>query len=125
MEPRWITLRQTILIHSEQLAIFGGPSGLRDQGALESALDRPRNKFHFGESRWSALAAAYAFAIAKNHPFVDGNKRAAFAVMMVFLRKNKVVFEPTDVQAAVMILGLAAGEVSEDALALWIEDTAE
>lgn len=123
-EPRWITLPQAIRIHAEQLAIFGGPSGIRDEGMLESALDRPRNKFHHGEASLSALGAAYAFGIAKNHPFVDGNKRAAFAVMMVFLLKNKVDFNPDQGDATRIILELAAGVLTEAELTAWIRANA-
>jgi death on curing protein len=119
-EPRWITLAQAMRIHSEQLAIFGGPSGLRDEGSLGSALDRPRNKFYHGELGLSALAAAYAFGLARNHLFVDGNKRAAFAVMMVFLRKNGVVFVPDQGEATRVFFELAAGAVSEADLVGWI-----
>lgn len=119
-EPRWITLPQAIRIHAGQLAIFGGPAGIRDEGMLESALDRPRNKFHHGEESLAALAAAYAFGIAKNHPFIDGNKRAAFAVMMVFLIKNNVEFDPGQGDATRIILELAAGALTEVELTGWI-----
>ncbi len=119
-EPRWVTLPQAIRIHAEQLVIFGGPAGIRDEGMLESALDRPRNKFHHGGVNLAALAAAYAFGIAKNQPFVDGNKRAAFAVMMVFLIKNKVDFTPDQGNATRIILELAAGARSEVELTAWI-----
>jgi death on curing protein len=119
-EPRWVTLAQAVRIHSEQLAIFGGPSGLRDEGSLESALDRPRNKFHHGEADLTVLAAAYAFGLARNHPFVDGNKRAAFAVMMVFLRKNGVAFAPDQGDATRTFFELAAGALTEQDLAGWI-----
>ena len=87
-EPRWVTVSQAFRIHGEQLALFGGPAGIRDEGALDSAIDRPRNKYLYEQPDLASLAAAYAFGIAKNHPFVDGNKRTAFAVLMTFLRKN-------------------------------------
>ncbi|WP_334148706.1 type II toxin-antitoxin system death-on-curing family toxin [Hyphomicrobium sp.] len=122
-EPRWITKDQAIRMHAEQLAIFGGPAGLRDEGMLESALDRPRNKWAFGETDYAALAAAYAFGVARNHPFVDGNKRAAFMVAMTFLRKNAIPFAPKPAEATVAIQGLAAGEIDEEGLARWIRDT--
>ena len=121
-EPNWITKDQTIRMHAEQLAAFGGPAGLRDEGMLESALGRPQNKWAFGETDYAVLAAAYAFGIARNHPFVDGNKRAAFLVMMTFLRKNGVDFTPKPAEATVAIQGLAAGEVEEEGLARWIRD---
>jgi death-on-curing protein len=121
-EPRWITETQAIRMHAEQLAIFGGPPGLRDAGMLVSALDRPRNKWAYGEEDLAALAAAYAFGVARNHPFVDGNKRAAFMCMMVFLRKNDVAFEPDEAEATAAMIALAAGEVDEDGLSRWIRD---
>ena len=88
-EPRWITLRLAIDVHAAQLALFGGPAGIRDEGLLESALGRPLNKWAYGAEDMAELAAAYAFGIARNHPFVDGNKRAAFACMMLFLRRRR------------------------------------
>jgi death-on-curing protein len=121
-EPRWITKDQAIRMHAEQLAVFGGPSGLRDAEMLESAPGRAQNKWAFGETDYAVLAAAYAFGVARNHPFVDGNKRAAFMVMMTFLRKNGIAFTPKPAEATVAIMGLAAGEINEDGLARWIRD---
>lgn len=121
-EPRWLSEAQVIRMHAEQLAIFGGPPGLRDAGMLASALDRPRNKRAYGEEDLAALAAAYAFGVARNHPFVDGNKRAAFMCMMVFLRKNAIAFNPGEAEATAAMIALAAGEVDEDGLARWIRD---
>ncbi len=121
-EPRWVTLDQTIRIHAEQLARFGGPAGIRDSGMLESAITRPQNKYAYGETDLAVLAAAYAYGIARNHPFVDGNKRAAFMVMMVFLRKNGVAFAPDEPMATAAILGLAAGDIEEEGLTRWIRD---
>ena len=121
-DPVWLTADITIDVHSEQLNIFGGPSGIRDIGMLESALGRPLNKFAYGDDDLSSLAAAYAFGIAKNHPFIDGNKRAAFASMVVFLGLNEIEFIAPDIQATAIILSLAAGEVSEETLACWIRD---
>lgn len=112
-EPRWVTLDQDIRIHAEQLVRFGGPAGIRDNGMLDSAIARPQNKFSYGESDLAALAAAYAYGIARNRPFVDGNKRAAFMVMMVFLRKIGIAFAPEEAMAAAAILGLAAGDIEE------------
>ena len=84
-EPRWLDTDLVLDFHAEQLALFGGPDGVRDLGLLESALARPINKFAYGETDFAILAAAYGFGIAKNHPFVDGNKRTALASMIVFL----------------------------------------
>ena len=121
-EPCWLDLSIVIDVHAEQLALFGGPDGVRDWGLLESALARPINKFAYGERDLAALAAAYAFGIARNHPFIDGNKRAAFASMIVFLGLNGIDFDVAPEAATAMILSLAAGEVSEEILARWIAD---
>jgi len=122
-EPEWLTVEIVLDIHAEQLALFGGPDGLRDRALLESALARPQNKFSYGEEDVAALAAAYAFGIARNHPFVDGNKRAAFAALIVFLGLNEIEFVVPPEQATAVILSLAAGEIDEEALARWISDS--
>src|ERR1700692_1186820 len=119
-EPKWLTYDQVIAIHSRQLRRFGGAVGLRDDGLLPSAIERPINKWHYEQSELPELAAAYAFGLAKNHAFVDGNKRIAFMSMMTFLRKNGIPFAPDQAQSTAMILALAAGEVSEESLARWI-----
>ena len=121
-EPIWITYEQAIAIHSRQLRRFGGAAGLRDEGMLRSALERPINKWTYEQAPLAELAAAYAFGLAKNHAFVDGNKRIAFMAMMVFLRRNGVVFAPDPAQATTIMLALAAGEVSEESLIRWIRD---
>ena len=121
-EPKWVTYEQIIAIHARQLRRFGGAAGLRDEGMLRSALERPVNKFQYERAELSALAAAYAYGLAKNHAFVDGNKRAAFMAMATFLRKNGVRFAPQPAHATAIILALAAGEVSEESLTRWIKD---
>jgi death-on-curing protein len=121
-EPRWLNASIILDIHAEQLSLFGGADGIRDIGLLDSALNRPLNKYSYGETDIAALAAAYAFGIARNHPFVDGNKRAAFAAIVVFLGLNEIDFDVAPADATAMILSLAAGEVSEDGLARWIRD---
>jgi death on curing protein len=121
-EPLWITYEQAIAIHSRQLRRFGGAPGLRDEGMLRSALERPINKWQYEQSDMAELAAPYAFGLAKNHAFVDGNKRIAFMAMMGFLLKNGVAFDPEPAQATTIILALAAGEVSEESLTRWIRD---
>jgi death-on-curing protein len=121
-EPIWLELSIVIDVHSEQLALFGGPEGVRDIAMLESALARPMNKFAYGETDLAALAASYAFGIARNHPFVDGNKRAAFASIIVFLGLNGIDFDVPPAAATAMILSLAAGEVAEEGLTRWIRD---
>jgi death-on-curing protein len=122
IEPLWITYEQAIAIHSHQLRRFGGAPGLRDEGMLRSALDRPINKWQYEQASLQELAAAYAFGLAKNHAFVDGNKRIAFMAMMTFLLKNGVAFSPEPAHATQIILSLAAGEVSEESLTRWIRD---
>ena len=121
-EPEWLSVDMLLDVHAEQLALFGGPDGVRDIGMLESALGRPINKFTYGETDLAALAAAYAFGIAKNHPFVDGNKRAAFASIIVFLGLNGIDLIAPLEQATAVIMALAAGEIGEDQLARWIGD---
>lgn len=121
-EPRWITYEQAIAIHSKQLRRFGGAPGLRDEGMLRSALERPINKWRYEQAEFAELAAAYAYGLAKNHAFVDGNKRIAFLSMRVFLVKNGIQFDPDPASSTSIILSLAAGEVSEQSLARWIRD---
>jgi death-on-curing protein len=121
-EPKWVTYDQVIAIHSRQLRKFGGAPGLRDDGLLRSALERPFNKWQYEQADLAALAAAYAFGLAKNHAFVDGNKRIAFMTLSAFLRKNGVNFAPAQAHATTIILSLAAGEVSEESLTRWIRD---
>jgi len=121
-EPFWLTRQIIVAIHGEQLAIYGGASGLRDEGMLESALDRPKNKWTYERAELAELAAAYAYGIARNHPFVDGNKRTSLLALYTFLGVNGVDFEVPEAEAAAMILSLAAGEVSEESLTRWIRD---
>lgn len=121
-EPIWLDVEILIDLHAEQLALFGGPDGIRDQGMLESARGRPINKFTCGETDLAALAAAYAFGIARNHPFVDGNEPAAFGAMIMFLGLNDIDFLVPPESATAMILSLAAGEVNEEGLTRWIRD---
>jgi death-on-curing protein len=124
-EPLWLTERGVIALHQEQLSRFGGPTGLRDPGLLTSALDRPRNKWAYEEADLIACAAAYAYGLAKNHPFVDGNKRIAFLAMALFLEKNGIRFECGQAEVVTAIIDLAAGKVDEDGLARWIRDVIE
>jgi death-on-curing protein len=89
---------------------------------LRSALERPINKWHYEQAELAELAASYAFGLAKNHAFVDGNKRIAFMTMVIFLRKNGVRFAPDQAQGTTMMVAHAAGEVSEESLARWLRD---
>ncbi len=122
-EPKWIGFAQVCRIHDEQLVLFNGPSGLRDLGLLESALDRPRNKYAYGERDIATLAAAYAFGITRNHPFIDGNKRTAFLTTMIFLERNQFAFAPPQSDATEQMLKIAAGVMTELEIAEWIRAT--
>ena len=119
-ELEWISLPLVIAVHDEQLSIHGGSSGLRDAALLESALGRPQNKWAYENAELPELAAAYGFGIARNHPFVDGNKRTALAAIIVFLGLNRIDLDAPQEAATAIILSLAAGEIAEDVLARWI-----
>lgn len=119
-EPEWLTADLVIAIHDEQLREFGGPAGIRDEGALESALGRARNRWAYEAADLPRLAAAYGFGIARNHPFVDGNKRAALLAIITFLGLNNVEFTASEAEAVVMIRDLAAGTIDETGLSRWI-----
>lgn len=121
-EPEWLDIDLVLDFHAEQLALFGGADGIRDRGLLESALARPINKFGYGETGIATLAAAYGFGIARNHPFIDGNKRTALASIIVFLGLNGLDLDAPQGAATAMIFSLAAGEITEDVLARWIAD---
>ncbi|MDR2189574.1 MAG: type II toxin-antitoxin system death-on-curing family toxin [Azonexus sp.] len=119
MSWTWITTAAAVAIHAEQLAEHGGADGVRDGGLLDSALARPQNLAAYGDPDAAALAAAYAYGIARNHPFVDGNKRTAAVVSETFLMLNSHVLAATDAELVVAFLALAAGELSEEQLADW------
>lgn len=121
-EPIWLSPELVIAIHDEQLAEFGGASGLRDAGALESALAHPLNRYHYGNTDLASLAAAYGFGLSRNHAFVDGNKRTAFLAIVTFLGLNEVDFVVAEPEAVVVMLALAAGEIDEAGLTQWIAD---
>lgn len=124
-EPTWINKKALLLLHEQSLAEFGGARGLRDDGLLESALARPQNAYAYKpESTIAELAAAYGFGLAKNHPFVDGNKRMAFMSIGLFLAVNGYSLKVDQVEAIQMIMGVAAGSISEGDLAAWIERNA-
>lgn len=120
MNWRWLSQRALVLLHDESLAQHGGSSGLRDEGLLESALSRARNIAAYGTPDVAELAAAYAYGIAKNHPFVDGNKRAAFLAAGVFLRLNGMRLVASQAEATVAMFTLAAGELDEAGFAEWL-----
>jgi death-on-curing protein len=116
----WVTLAVATAAHAEQLAEHGGGEGVRDEGLLESAMARPQNLAAYGDPDAAALAAAYAYGIARNHPFVDGNKRTAAVVSETFLVLNGFGLTATDAELVVAFLALAAGELSEEELADWL-----
>lgn len=120
MNWRWVDRRALVLLHDESLAEHGGSSGLRDEGLLDSALSRARNLAAYGTPDIADLAAAYAHGIAKNHPFVDGNKRAAFLAAGVFLHLNGARLTASQAEATVAMFTLAAGDLDEAGFAAWI-----
>jgi death-on-curing protein len=121
IEPVWVRTEAIKVLHERSLALHGGPSGVRDEGLLESALERPRNRFHYdGVGDLIELAATYAVAVSGNHPFVDGNKRAAFHAMTLFLRANGKRLVADQADAARTIFKLAAGDIDERELADWL-----
>jgi death-on-curing protein len=119
-EFRWIARRVILTIHAEQLAEHGGRPGIRDEGLLDSALARPEMKAHDGETDLAVIAAAYAYGLALNHPFIDGNKRTAFVALELFLAKNGHRLTASDEDAVITFLKLASGDLSEAALAEWV-----
>ena len=119
LEPEWLSLDIALAVHDRQLAEHGGPTGVRDQGMLESALARPLNQWTYGEDDLCALAAAYAYGIARNHPFTDGSKRTAWVFARLFLMLNGQTLSFTPRMAIDVVLALAAGELGEDELADW------
>jgi death-on-curing protein len=118
----WVWLDASILlaVHDEQLVEHGGISGVRDNGMFESALAKPQNLVAYGEPDFAELAAAYGFGLAKNHPFLDGNKRTAFVAVELFLRLNGYVLQAEDATCVLTILAVAAGEINEENFAAWI-----
>jgi len=120
-EPIWIEKQAIVALHDRSLALHGGPSGIRDEGLLESAIQRPQNRFFYeGETSIAVLAATYDVGIATNHPFVDGNKRAAYQAMILFLALNSAPLGGDRVDAINTMFGVAAGEIDIDTLATWV-----
>jgi death on curing protein len=109
----WLSLRDALAIHDEQLAEHGGAVGVRDAGLLESSLARPLNRAGYGDPDIAELAAVYAFSIVRNHPFIDGNKRTGYVLLETFLELNGASFSISDADAVIAILHLAAGDTSE------------
>ena len=119
---RWVGPRVALALHAEQLRAWGGGQGVRDEGLFESALARPQNLATYEQPDVADLAASYAFGLAKNHPFIDGNKRTALVVCETFLNDNGYALDVTDAEMAVVFEDLAAGDLSEDELADWLRE---
>ncbi len=117
---KWVNRQVLLLLHDESLAEHGGASGLRDEGLLDSALARPLNLALYTEPDVADLAAAYGVGLAKNHPFIDGNKRAAFLAVGMFLAVNGCRLHATQVDATLTVLAVAAGDMDEVTFAQWI-----
>lgn len=120
MSWRWLSKQALLLLHAESLAEHGGGQGMRDEGLLDSALARPQNLAAYGEPDHAALAASYGLGVAKNHPFVDGNKRAALLATGLFLYLNGWRLTASQADTTLTMLSLAAGELSEDDFAAWL-----
>ena len=122
-EPIWVTEKLVMMVHDMLLAEHGGLSGIRDIGLLQSALAKPQQLYKYqDDTNLFELATAYSFGLAKNHPFIDGNKRIAFTVTAVFLELNDKVLNAPETEVVVFHEGLAGGKVGEEALAKWLED---
>jgi death-on-curing protein len=122
-EPVWITREDCLAYHESLLERFGGLPGIRDESLLDSALNRPKHLFTYGEPSIFQMAASYAHGIVKNHPFLDGNKRAGFIAAALFIETNGFRFEALEEEAVLETLSLAAGETSEEAYSAWLERT--
>ena len=120
MAPIWLERDVVVSLHADLVVTFGGLAGIRDEGLLESALARPPNLAAYGEPSLFELAAAYIFGLAKNHAFVDGNKRIAFVAADVFLQHNGFELTAAEPEAVIVIRDLAAGELGEAEIAAWI-----
>ena len=120
-EPHWLTRSECLLLHDMMVEQYGGCSGIRDEGLLDSALARPRQLHHYGKPTMPEMAAAYAAGIVKNHPFLDGNKRTGFMMGAGFLERNGYEFFASEVEVVLRTLALAAGEMTEADYAAWLE----
>ena len=120
----WVELDMVVLMHNEQLAAHGGATGGRDAALLESALARPLNRAGYGDPDVAELGAMYATGIARNRPFIDGNKRAGFMAMVLFLALNGLPLEAPEAEAIVAMLDMASGEMGEDEFTAWVSEHA-
>ncbi len=119
-EPKWVNAADCRCFHAEMLARYGGLPGVRDEGLLDAALNRPRQLYSYQNPDLFELAAAYAAGLVKNHPFLDGNKRAGFMAAALFLEYNGEKFQASEEEVVLQTLGLAAGEITERAYAAWL-----
>lgn len=124
-EPRWLEESAILAIHERLLAEHGGLAGIREPGLLKSALDRPKNLFSYEKPSFFDLAAAYGFGIARNHPFLDGNKRTALAAAGIFLELNGYRLEANEQDAVGATLALAAGEMTQEEFSMWLKRESE
>jgi death-on-curing protein len=125
MTPQWVRSEAILILHAECLAEHGGLNGVRDEGLLDSALQRPINRHEYGEGDLCDLAAEYAFGILRNHPFMDGNKRTGFLAAAVFLALNGLKLVASEADATLKTLALAAGEIEGEAYAAWLRENVE
>jgi len=121
-EPHWFSREEVLALHDLMLADYGGPTGVRDDNMLESALAKPRQLFAYGLPSLAQLAAAYSAGVVKNHPFLDGNKRTGFMLGAAFLEVNGYTFFASEVDATLRTLALAAGEITEADYAAWLTE---
>ncbi len=124
-EPSWLSQQLVLALHAETLHEFGGTPGLRDEGRLEGALSRPRNRHAYADPSLFELAAAYCHGIVQNHPFVDGNKRTGLLAARAFLFRNGYQLDPDESEMVRVVERVAAGEVTEEKLARWVEQNTE
>ena len=121
-EPEWLSRDVVLTVHSEQIALYGGASGVRDGGLLDTALARPRNLWAYGSASLVELGAAYAVGIVRNHAFVDGNKRTAFLAMYTFLVRNGLEVITSEAEVATAMLELAGGSLDEPSFVRWLRE---
>jgi death on curing protein len=125
IQPTWIDIDSIHLFHDAQIERHGGSYGIRDNNLLESALGRPQNIHAYNQGNMFDMASAYAYGIAKNHPFVDGNKRTALITSILFLELNGYVFTASEAEAVHMIISLANGEIEEKLYAIWLQQNSQ
>lgn len=124
-EPYWFTEEEVLALHDLMLSHYGGANGVRDLSMLSSALARPRQLFNYGAPSLAVMAAAYAFGVVRNHPFVDGNKRTGFMLAAGFIERNGGTFLATEAEAVIHTLALAAGETAEADYARWLKEASQ